>query len=50
MKENINLDIWPQMVMPSFPTLLADSSWEYLSNMRPFSYSKLINQPNQQTA
>lgn len=35
------------MVVPPLPTLLAYSSFEHLSNLRPFSHSKFIYQMDQ---
>lgn len=48
MKENLN--IGSQMVMPSFSALLSYPTRQHLSNVRPFSQSKLFHQLNQKPA
>lgn len=49
-RERENLDVRAQMIMPSFPTLLANPTNQVLSDIRPFRDAMLLHQSNQQTA
>lgn len=45
----MNLDIRLQVIMPPFPTLLPNSSFEKFSNMSPFSKAVFLYQPREQS-
>jgi hypothetical protein len=42
-KGRIYLDVWPQMVVPSFSALLPHSCWQQLCYVRPLPRSKLFH-------
>jgi hypothetical protein len=45
---SIPLDHGIQMVMPSFPALFADSSWQMICNLSPFLWAINIHQMEKQ--
>jgi hypothetical protein len=42
-KEEVYLDVWPQMVVTSFSASLPHSCWQQLCYVRPLPRSKLLH-------
>lgn len=49
-REGENPNVWPQMVVPSLPTLLSHSSIQHPCDFRPFLYAEPADQLHQQPA